>query len=293
MTPIKVTIPSVTASGQREGWWFHVTGIAEGKRHPKFAGFADFVGERLVAGECELPPLAVVLLVRPAGSIRLDARSADIMYVSPSSGDLVGQSYGFSWEAGASYEKLRLAVHGALLSQAKFVETNTKLEEMLTGWIGQGSTEGYRERLSKEIAGIVKATIPNAIGVEVVPSELATDKLTVTFTIPGKDRTRIVRCAVPGYNGMGGPDFAFLCVRVPLNYEFVEEDFEKSDKRHHAYVARVMAARDLGYDVAEDAPVFDDGDDRFEALLGMFHWDSAYMFDLDSAVASELEGGGE
>lgn len=290
MTPIKVVLPHVHASGQREGWWFHVTGIAEGKRH-KFAGFADFAGERLSAGECELPPMAVVLLVRPVGSIRMNARSADLMYVSPSSGELVGQAYGFQWEAGAAYEKLRLAVHGALLSQAKFVETDNKLKEMLTGWIGQGINEGLRERLSKEIAGIVKAAIPNAVGVEVVPSEQASDKMTVTFSLPGKDCTRIVRCAVPGYNGMGDPDFAFLCVRVPLNYEFVEEDFEKPDKRHHAYVARVAAARDLGYDVADDAPVFDDGDDRFEALLGMFHWDSAYLLDLDSAGVSEPEGG--
>lgn len=185
MTPIKVNIPRVTASGQREGWWFHVTGIAEGKRHPKFAGFADFVGERLVAGECELPPLAVVLLVRPAGSIRKDARSADIMYVSPSSGDLVGQSYGFSWEAGASYEKLRLAVHGALLSQAKFVETNTKIEEMLTGWIGQGVTEANRASMSKSIADLVKATIPCAVDFTVTPSDLVRDKLVVTFAVRG------------------------------------------------------------------------------------------------------------
>lgn len=282
MHPIKVVLPRVKASGQRAGWWLHVTGIARNARTGKFAGFADFVGERLVAGECELPPLAVVLLVRPTGSIRLDARSADIMYVSPLLGELVGQSYGFSWEAGASYENLRLAVRGALLSQAKFVETNNKLEAMLTGWIGQGATEGHRECLIEETADIVKTTIPSAV--EVAPS----DKLTVTFSVLGKDCARVVRCAVPGYNGAGDPDFAFLRVLVGSKYEFVDEDFDNPDVGHHAYVARKAAVDALGYDVAKDAPVYDDHDNRFSALLEVFDWDTSSVFDLEGSEVSLL-----
>lgn len=276
MTPIKIKLPEVKASGRREGWWFHVTGTTTSRK----AGFAGFTGEQLTAGECDLPPMAVVLLARPVGSARLDARAVDLMTVSPASNQLVGVAYGFEWHAGASYDQLRMSVFSALQAQASYNDTDRKLEDLLTGWIGQGHTEGFKTRAAKEIENILKLSVPKVTDVRVADAR-GNDTMSVEFSLPTKDATRLIRCAVPGYGPDGDEEFAFLVVRVPLGYIAFDEDPD-STAPHHAAAARKAAVDLLGMEVAADAPVYDDAtSDHWEPLLGMFYWESALLCELE------------
>ena len=274
---IKVTLPNVTASGQREGWWFYVTSLAEGERRAKFTGFFDFEGVRLAAGECELPPLAVVLLVRPTKSIRENARVADLFLVHPASGELVGEAYGFDWCAGDSYEKLKAAAMTALVKQDNFNDVQRRITEATQGFIGQAVTPESRARLAASLSDVVESAIPQATKVGVTACETDPDRIKVTFSLPARDCRRLIRCAVPIYNGQGDPDFGFVLISVPLDYVNVDEDGLEGLSHHHAAARR--AAETLG-DVAELVPVYDSEDGRWDALLDLFDWDTASVFEL-------------
>lgn len=273
---MKVTLPLVTASGKREGWWFHVTGIADGKK----PGFGGFLGTRLAFGVCDLPPMSVLLLIRPTGSARADGRAADVMYVSPSSGGLQGKAYGFEWTAGRSFEQLKAAVTAALEAQGNFERTERKLNDILDKWVRAGNSAQGRDALCNEVVGLVKDCVPLADDVTVEPSNEHRDQIIVTFTAHKSDPTmRRVRCAVPVYNNMGDPDFCYLLVQVPADYDNVEED-DSSEDLHHHRTARA-SAENLGFEVASMAPVFDDYSDEWRPLLDLFDWDTASLFGLD------------
>lgn len=281
---IKVTLPHVRASGQREGWWFHITGLAGVQRRKKFAGFADFAGERLTAGECELPPMAVVLLVRPDKSIREDARVADLFLVLPTSGALIGEAYGFDWESGASYDQLKAAVRAALVKQDTFNDVQRRVVEATQGFIGQTVTPERRARMAASLVDVVESAIPQATKVRVTECPTEPDCINVVFSIPTRDCRRLIRCAVPIYDGKGDPDFFYVAISVPIDYVNVEEDGVEGLAHHHA-AARRAADTCGAYDVAGLVPVYDSEDGHWDALLDTFDWDTASVF--------ELEGGAE
>lgn len=283
---IKVILPHVHASGQREGWWFHITDLAGGKRHKKFAGFADFVGERLTAGECELPPMAVVLLVRPDKSIREDARVADLFAVHPVSGELVGEAYGFAWAEGTSYDKLKASVLTALVKQDNFNEALRRIEEATRGFVGQGNAPELRARLAESIVAVVESAVPLAADIKVTTCEADPNRVKVVFSLPARDCRRLIRCAVPIYNGNGDPDFFYVAVRVPTDYVNVEEDGIEGLSHHHA-VARHAADAVGMCEVAELTPVYDSEDGRYghwDALLNLFNWDTATVVELEGVT---------
>lgn len=280
---MRVTLPLITASGKREGWWFHVTGVAAGKK----PGFGGFLGTRLTFGACDLPPMAVVLLIRPTGSARADERKADVMYVSPSSGDLQGRAYGFEWVSGSSFEQLKATVASALEAQSNFNETETKLHAVIDKWIGAGNSPESRSALCAAVTKLVKNRVPLADDITVEPSKEFRDQIVVTFVAQVPKTDRMVRCAVPCYNSMGDPDFCYLLVQVPSTYENVEED-DEAEAEHHHRVAR-SAAAELGYDVAAMVPVYDDFDGVWSPLMSLFEWSSASVFGLDG---KEIGGAG-
>lgn len=89
---------------------------------------------------------------------------------------------------------------------------------------------------------------------------------------------RIYCCAVPCITSNGDNDFWFVKVRVPEDYEDVDED-PMSGKRHHHQATRI-AALNNDCDVGDMSPVYDDACGRWEPLLQIFEWDTANTVDL-------------
>ncbi len=277
---IKVALPFVKASGRREGWWFHVTGLTGGRA----TGFRRLEGERLAAGECELPEMAVVILLRPVGNASSQERSVDVMHVDRDTpGHLTGVAYGLSWGEGKDFEPLRKVLNQALANKGRYDEACEKIQKSLQCWVGSPNIPSTRGKIAAEITNVVKSAIPMASDVTVVAKE-GSDCLSVRFNVKGDVQApRLICCAVPIYDGAGDPDFYFLCVHVPKDYEIYEEDPESEELHHHG--AARKAARNMGYEVSDDVPVYDDTDARWSFLLEKLDWDTATVFNLEGNCA--------
>lgn len=271
---IKLTLPPVKASGRREGWWFHVKGMAEKPR----PGLRQFEGERLAAGECELPLMSVILLIRPVGAAKSDDRVADVMFVDAATSTLKGLAYGLPWGSKAGDPELRESVLRALASRNSYNDTVQRIRAATDHLIGKRNTASERLSLTAEVTKIVRQAVPPAEEIMVTP-EPSGNGLSVTFRIAADRQSRSVRCAVPGYGPDGDPDFFFLCVDVPKDYVDLEEDME-SDALHHHAAARKAAIAE-GYDgITDGTPVYDDMSGRWSGILDMFEWSTALVYNL-------------
>ena len=125
--------------------------------------------------------MAVVLLVRPTGSARADKRAADVLYVSPASGELVGKAFGFEWEAGDSYMRLKYAVAGALDSQATFQSFEKTSTAMVNSWVGRTTTPENLKALTKDFIDTIQSMVPSAKDVQVTAGSTR-DSIAVSFS---------------------------------------------------------------------------------------------------------------
>jgi hypothetical protein len=272
---IKLTLPFVKATGRRAGWWFHVQALDRSKRGP---GLRQFDGTQLAAGECELPVMAVVLLLRPTGTAKSDTRVADVMYVDPVTRSLQGWAYGLPWGNKAGDPELCEQVSKLLASRDTYEDTERRIKEATADLVGTPNTAESRRKVAAEISAIIQQVLPPAREIAITTAPCG-DALSVSFKVGATRDGELVRCAVPTYNGAGDPDFYFLFVEVPKGYVNVDEDPESDEPHHHA-AARKAAVRQ-GYDsVTDNTPVYDDLEGRWSSILDMFEWGTALVHDM-------------